>query len=274
VTTLHAGNPTRWGAEKQSLVRSWLPGAKHPEIWAAISTMAPKIFPGADPCAFMGFCANGESLAANTTETVPEEPFHELGIFGTEGGMRFKPAPDPNPNGAMNSWGELHAHPDVVALLGRPATMVAGAWKRAADDQVAIGLVNIRRHARNVFAALGASVAPASEGSLWFVALGFMGWSAGPGRTISHVKPHVAALAIAPEISRWGALMHHVAVSSPTGHKHANPAYSCARTAQKLECGRQLQAFMGPTCSAWYDLHDGMDSAPLYDAIARLGYPQ
>jgi hypothetical protein len=283
VTALWTGNPSKWGLEKQYILRAWLPGyvakshrpAAHPEIWTNIVAMAAKIFPGADACAFMGFCANGESLAANTTESVPKQEFHEMGIFGTEGGLRDKPAPDPNPKGRYCSWAALADDVDVRALLGgKSATMVPNAWKHEADDQCAVGLVNIRRHARSVFAALDPRIGPASDGSLWFTAVGFMAWSAGgPGAT-SHIKPHVEALAAVPENQRWGALMVEISKTHPHGFRHLNAAYSIARTAQKLEAGRMLQEDIGPVCNAWFDERlINADRAELFETIAKLGYP-
>ncbi len=88
-----------------------------------------------------------------------------------------------------------------------------------------------------------------------------MAWSAGAGRVVQHVAPFAAKLAAVDEAMRWPALMHAVALAHPTGHRHLNAAYSCARTAQKLEAGR--------TDDAWF----GAVDAPLYEAIARLGYP-
>lgn len=278
MSKLHGGNPTAWGASKLSLLKSWLPGAKHPAIWAAISRMVPVVFPGAEPTAFMGFCANGESLTANTTDSVAKQYFHEMGIFGTEGGARGGAVPNPDIHAKFNGqpqpnhWTPLHNNPDVRALLGgRNATMVDGAWKKACDDQCAIGLVNLRNQSRGIFRRFP-SIAPTTEGSIWFVAMGFMSWSAGPGNTIKHLKPYIDQLAAVPEKQRWGKFMQLVAAGNPTGRRHANAAYSCARTAQKLEAGRLLQEFLGPVCSAWYDLQVD-DQAGLYAKIAKLGYP-
>jgi hypothetical protein len=284
---LHAGNPTRWGAEKQYLVRSWIPGyvpksdkspKAHPEIGAAASTMVPVVFPGAEWTAFLGFAANGESLNANTTESVAAQRFHEIGVMGTTAGPRDQHAPCMDPRAKFagdvqpNSWVHLYDHEDVVSLLGRKAVVGHNEWKGKALDQMAVGVVDLARSSQLVANALDDRIRPKSEGSLWRVAIGFMGWSAGDPRAAAHIRKHAEPLAAVSESERWATLIRLVAAGPSLPKGHSNPAYSVARTWQKLDCGRQLQEFMGPTCSAWFDAGLGADEAALKETIARHGY--
>jgi hypothetical protein len=228
---------------------------------AVLRAMAPVVFPDAPAAVFVGFCLNA-GQTENTTEVVPKQAFHEMGWWGTEGGMRDKPAPNPNAAAKYNSWGKLHADSLVVSLLGRKATMRHNAWKQAIEDQHAIGLVNVRRHALN---ALGPLWEP-PLGSLWEVAAGFAAWSAGSSRMGARFERHRAALAAVPEGERWAAYCALVAQEKPgASGSHSNAAYSVLRTLQKLECGRTLAVRVGqPT--TWWDA--GPDAATV-ETIVR-----
>ncbi len=166
MSDLRVGNPTRWGLDKLSLLKSWCTGGKHPEIWVAINKMSPQVFPGAPPEVIMGFCANGGGLTENTTDNDPKQTFHECGIFGTECGLRGGPAPNQNPFATYNSWGLVHNNATVRLLLGgRDATMVPDAWKTAVDDQVAVGLVNILREGKSLATKIDHRLIPQDPGS-------------------------------------------------------------------------------------------------------------
>ncbi|MBP1693333.1 MAG: D-alanyl-D-alanine carboxypeptidase [Chloroflexi bacterium] len=239
-------------------------------VGSALRQMAPQAFPGTPPQVFMGFCANG-SVRGNTTECASEtcrkQAFHEIGLFGTEAGLRSRPAPDPNPGGEYNSWGRL-AGTDLVRRLlgGRSATMQPDAWKTAIPDQVAVGLANLLDHGRNVSALLDPSIRSSGPGSLWFVALCFMGWSAGDGRTAKkHINPLSSALAAVPESRRWGEFLRLAADGIRSGRldlrgkrKHNSIAWSALRTWQKLAAGQLLASQTGGNL-AWFD--PGLGSA-------------
>jgi hypothetical protein len=279
---MHAGNPIQWGRDKLPNMRTWFPPAgpkRYPTVATLLEQFAAKIFPGVPWQAFAGFCANGEYPWANTTEGVPDQQFHEVGLAGTPAGLRAKPAPDPDANGKYNTYGRLHAHADVVALLadaahpqGRPATMVPNAWKTAIADQLAVGFLDIRGNGRSVASLLDPRLRPASESSTWFIALAFAGWSAGPGRAAAHVKARTAELAAVAEADRWGTWIR-IAAAGPGGHKgHQNPAYTVARTWQKLEAGRLLSEESGDRCPAWFDYGLDDEHAALCAEIAAKGY--
>ncbi len=102
-----------------------------------------------------------------------------------------------------------------------------------------------------------------------------MSWSAGEGGTASHLKRYQEALAVVPEQQRWAALIREIVKAKPTGFKHANPAYSAARTWQKIEAGRLLQdsgATGATKCSTWFDSGLGADDADLQEQLAEIGY--
>ncbi len=273
---LHAGNPIQWGRDKLPRMRTWEPPAgkgRYPTVGATLREFVPIVLPGIPWQAIAGFAANGEYPWANTTEAVKAQPFHEMGLMGTEGGARAKPCPDPDRNGRYNSYGKLHDHADVRECLGgRSATMVRNAWKTAIADQLAVGLVDIRSDGRELAALLDPRIRPVSEASTWFVALAFSSWSAGAAGAAKHIRPHASALAVVDESARWGTLIRLVAAGPARPKGHSNPAYTVARTWQKLEAGRLLGDETGPTCSAWFDYGLGADHAALCAEIARKGY--
>ncbi len=275
-TPLHKGNPIQWARDKIGRMRTWeAPAGKgrYPTVGPILREFVPLVLPGVPWQAIAGFAANGEYPWANTTEAVPKQGFHEMGLLGTEGGLRTKPAPDPDPSGKYNSYGRLHDHADVkLCLGGRAATMVHNAWKTAIEDQLAVGLVDVRSDGRELAALLPPSIRPQSEASTWFCALAFMSWSAGAGGAAKHVRPFAPALALVDESARWGTLIRLVAAGPARPKGHGNPAYTIARTWQKLEAGRLLGDETGPTCSAWFDYGLGAEHGSLCAEIARNGY--
>ncbi len=278
MSNLRVGNPTRWGLEKLPLLKSWCPEHKQPEIWLTIQRMAPQVFPGAPPEVFMGFCANGERIDANTTESSPKQEFHEIGLWGTEAGLNTGPAPNKNPFAKYNSWGLLHNNVTVRKLLGdRDAIMTPDGWKSAVDDQCAIGLVNLQRTLMDLSHKIHQNLVPEDPASLWAIALAFMAWSAGVGGTASHLKRYQNALADEPESKRWGAFIREIVKAQPTGLKHVNPAYSAARTWQKITAGQILQdsgATGAAKCSTWFDAGLGSEDADLREQLAEIGYKE
>jgi hypothetical protein len=234
---MSTATPDAWARDK---------AARAISIWngvagVALRDMVPLAFPGADPTAFVGFMCNA-GQRENTTENVPAQRFHEGGWFGTEMGSREGPAPNPDPHAPDNAWGREHAHPLVVTMLGgRSATMRPDGWKDAPRDQVAVGLVNLLHHADSAFAGLDV-LKPATHGSLWDVAVGFMGWSAGSPRTHARLAVWRDALAAVPEAQRWQEFVRLASTGKPGPSGHGNVAYSALRTLQKLEAGRQTAA--------------------------------
>jgi hypothetical protein len=279
-------SPTSWGREKLPKMRRWLQDkdlrAKKlldVPVGSTLRAMTPQVFPGVPAEAIAGFCANA-NVTENTTEGIRAQPFHEMGLFGTEGGPRAGPAPNPDPNAKDNSWGKLANHPLVRQLLGgRSATMEHNRWKTQIPDQVAIGLVNVRRHGENVVRLLDARLRPdvSTSSSPFFVACCFMGWSAGDGTAAKHFNRFADALARVPENQRWGRFLREVAEGVRSNRlnlrglrKHRSPAYSALRTWQKLAAGQLLAKEVGGTV-AWFDFGLGSDESWIADTITCAG---
>lgn len=218
----------------------------------------------------MGFASNG-TQTGDTALTPSRIEFHELGYFGVEGGPSSLPAPNANTT-QPNSWYRLHNDPRVRRMLGdRDATMTP--WPTSGqsasipvDDQIAIGLANVADDIEAMRRSVPGNIRPSTASSLWAVALGFMGWSAGVAGATSHLRRYAEQLAQVPEDQRWVALLRLVAAdptSAASGSNHRSPAHTVNRTQQKLRVGRGLSAAIGgPT--AWFQIDDGAE-----DAIAR-----
>lgn len=258
-------NPYSWGREKQVFFRRvWDPG----EVGQSARRMVPEIWPGVPYEAFLGFAANGTVRGGTTEDTARPPPygannsFHEIGIYGTEAGRTSAsevgsfpgipvPVPlAPAPGMQSNSWRALANNPDVVRLLGHPASLSPNGWTPV-PDQTAVGIVNIRKAADRVARGIGRA-APNDRNSLWSVAIGFGGWSAGTSGMANHIRRYEAEIAQYPDAQKWGAFLAAVARDRPSGYKHSNPAYSAMRTWQKLEAGRQLAINNGSGRQNWF----------------------
>jgi hypothetical protein len=234
-------------------------------LGTAVRRMTPLAWPGVPPEVIIGFTTNG-AQTANTALSPPlgvNNPFAELGYFGTEGGPRSTPpnaGPYPNPTVTTdNSWLLLHADPTVVRLLGHPATMVPDAWKTDLDAQTAIGIVNLRKRLDTVNGLVASTGASATDPSTsWAVALAFAGWSAGAAGMATWVRRYAAALRPVPEGQRVAAWANAVAADAAAGPhrvvgvRHANPAYTLMRTLQKIEAGRQLALANSSAQAGWF----------------------
>lgn len=197
--TWEKAQPIEYADDKQRMLdKRW-----KAELGECLRTMVPKVWPGVDPTVFLGFTAFSTSSKENTTEAVENQRFHEIGYFQTEAGLRDKPAPDPNPAGSYNNWGKLHDHSLVVELLGRPAVMGRDEWKTNIPDQVAVGLVNLKRKLESGMSKLPAEVYPKDMSSTWAVLLAFTMFSRGVGQTLKCLKPYQDKLADFSENERW-----------------------------------------------------------------------
>jgi len=261
--------PSRYESSKLSeTTRRW-----NGDLGRRVREWSPQVLPGVPPEAIMGFASNG-SANGDPGLTPAHADFHEIGYFGIEGGPYNIPAPNRNTS-QPNSWYRLHNDPRVRQMLGRDATMVPwpvrneGTSQASADipidDQIAIGLANVADDIRRMRGSVPAEVRPSSESSLWAVALGFMGWSAGTGASSGHIRRYAAQLAGVPESERWPTLLRLVAAdrSLPRTSRHNNPAWTVLRTQQKLRVARGLAISLGRDAS-WYAVDDGAE-----DAIAR-----
>lgn len=212
-------------------------------------------FGSAPPDALLGQTA-GASLTDNTTEGVPNQPFHEIGCWQIPAGNASGPAPNPNPNAAYNAWGRLASNPKVRNALGRNATMEPNGWKTAPVDQAVVGLAYLFSERNAVNLELDRSITSIDVGSSWSVALAFLGFSAGARRAANHINPLVQELAAVPENKRWNEFVHVWAQGLKTGkysgkgNKHQSTSYSIMRTMQKLASGAALLKLRLPLVNA------------------------
>lgn len=260
-------SPANWANEKyKSKLQYWWNDREKDGNVALVGThirnMTPKVFPGVPPEAIFGFCANG-NIRENTTTVIPSQRFHEIGLFGTEAGSRKGPAPSRNHREDHNSWGKFANLDQVKKLLdGRSATMIENAWKKAIDDQVAVGLINLRERGKTVAKLLPLSIQPdTTSSSIYHIACCFMGWSAGAKRTREHLQLFENELRKVPEHLRWGVFLKVLAEgiqkkrSDLNLHEkgHKNPAWSALRTWQKLTAGLLLAKNVGGNVQ-WFDI--------------------
>lgn len=261
---LSSSTPSGYARSKLSFARRMWDGSEG-DLGAALRTMVPIVWPGVPPEVFVGFCTNG-ARTANTALSRPagvENPFAEMGYFGTEGGPRSTPpnaGPYPNPtNTRDNSWLALHADPLVVRALGHEATMAPNGWRTDIPAQAAVGLVNLRKRLDAVNRAAPANTGAANASGTWAVFLAFAGWSTGVGGITGHLRRYAAAIAAAPEMGRIDAYQNAVLADIQAGRSSTwtagshtrNPAYTLVRTLQKMYAGRALAEAVGGNV-AWF----------------------
>lgn len=249
-------------------------------IGLAVQRFSPVAFPGAPPEAFLGFTEEGGSFnpASQDTALPPvNNSFHEVGYFQTEAGPASGPAPNPDPNADANNWGRHANDPLVVQMLGRPATMVPGAWASAIDDQTAVGLASLLGHAQAVAAQLPPEIQPSDQGSLWNVALAFMGFTEGDSGAARTVNRYADALTGVPDSRKFSALADAVILDAqnngPVGAagSYSNPAYDVLNAWGKLETGRQLAQNLGRDAS-WFDMGFGDNEPAVQQAVDDAAY--
>lgn len=272
--TATTGLPAAYAREKRRmLVRRWEGPAGD-----ALRRMVPRAWPGVPPLAMLGFTAFSTSPRENTTTAVPDQQFHEVGLFQVEAGLRDGPAPNPDPRAEYNAWGALHDDPLVRELLGdRDATMRPGAWADAIDDQVAVGLANLRRHL-DAFSRAVPELAPRDLASVWAVATAFTTFSRGRGQSERVMATLAAKIAGISEATRWTVWAETLAIEALKGVRgidtregRKGAAYGWARTHQKLTSGRIVAQSLGDQAALdWY----GPDLAPETAlTLTRLAYP-
>ena len=305
MSTLPEGHPERWAASKLAEARRrWGLPAFATTARAAVA----RLMPGSPVSWVFGFAANG-GTGENTTGWVTGSPderaaaeragrrplggvaaqsFHELGAFGVEGGAASGPAP-----GAGSAWSTLAVSEDVRAVLGRAASTSPGGWRNV-SDQVAVGVANLRRHARGVWALLPPEVRWPVDANRypvtwtpWVASCASCGWSAGDagmGRLVTQELDAAgrAALAAVPEADRWEALCALVLARleanpmRPLGARShgANPAYRLVRTLQKLKAGELLSREVEPSGAGWYAQRwpSGVDGSAVVERLTVLAY--
>ena len=207
-----------------------------------------RTWPGTTALQWAGFMSNG-SGNEDTANSPSPAPFHEIGYFGTTAGPSSNHTCPNNDTGRENDWYHFYNNPQVVALLCRPAYMANGCWRDSAGgfpDQCAVGLVSMFSKYNYIHNSMPAGVRPESPDNIWALALTFMSWSAGPGGTLSHMRPFYDRLRAFPEDQRWDALRRMMAEDLISGRmpigisrSHSNPAYSVLRTQQKIAAATQ-----------------------------------
>jgi hypothetical protein len=243
-----------------------------------VRQFSPQVFPGAPPEALMALSTIG-GQTEDTCDNTPGQSFHELGLYQTEGGPCSGPGPNPDPYAPDNNWGRLANSSVVTSLLGRPATMVDGAWRQAVDDQTAVGLANVAAHAASVASQLSdPSLAPTDPGGTWNIFLGLTGFSAGDSGAARTVNRYAAQLAGVDERARVAALIDAILVDAQNGTlpgstlgDHGSPAYDALRSLQKLAAGRALAQQTGGDVG-WFDYGFGDQQDAATAAIDDAAY--
>ena len=279
-------DPRAWARDKRDRM------TRRTREWGDLVERASAILtPGVPVAAHLGFAANG-GRDENTTGwiscsdreraealtlgrkplggdprtgygAVTSDDLHELGAWGVEGGH----VPDEVATGDC-AWVRGARSDGVRKVLDRAG--VEGAdWHGAHEDQIAIGVWNLARHAAQIRAKVDPRLSWGVDdkpSTLWRWALTMMSWSAGTGGAARHVARYVDALAALPEAQRWGAFVRLAATYDGDGKRHARPSYSALRTCQKIEAAR-LTADV--SALAW--LADGLDvdREAVYAALVR-----
>lgn len=198
--------PTAYGRSETSKL---LP-RRNGELWNILRPMVPAAFPNADPdvmaVALVGFTSTVTGWNEDTADASDPRrraPFHEVGIGNVPAGVVAGPAPNPNPHAPYNSWGQLAGSELVRRLLGRPATMVPGAWREAHSDQVAVWLADQVRNETEARVRLPPAMRPSVAGwSAYRVGMMFAAFSVGPiGAALALTPP--SGVTVPPEGERW-----------------------------------------------------------------------
>lgn len=258
-----------------------LRGRKAGEIGRITARMVPIVFPGVSPDVFHGFTAFTMSPTENTTEAVLTQSFHEIGLYQVEAGLRTGPAPNQNPNATYNNWGKQAGSPLVRQLLGRSATMVPNAWKTALEDQIAVGLVNLRKDADDISRQLVAGIRPdPTRWSNWRIMLAFTAFSRGVGQAKAVFNAMEVDLSGIPEDQRWRAARRTVALSAAQPRPgiaaivnrpgKTGAAYALVRTEQKYESGKLLAQNTGD--ASWFTEGYTSSDDAIEQAIAATAY--
>ena len=244
--------PSNYAYEKRGMLRARWDGASSSSgdrrVGDAIRRFSPTVFPGIPPQAVICQTLNAMSPTENTTEGSASQSFHEIGIFQVPAGPRSGPAPNPSASAADNAWARLATSQKVRNLLGRNAVMGENQWKTAIDDQVAVGLWNLREDGESVVAGLPVDARPARTDSDYFLRLCSMGFSKGSGGAVAVVRPYAAVLAQVNEANKWRTLRCAIAADALRGiggTGKGGRAHGIIRADQKFEAGPWLMSQVG-----------------------------
>lgn len=255
--------PSTYAAAKLAKLRPRFDGT----LGAALGQMVPASpFAGAPLSAVVGFTAIGDATEDTCSAArwrTRAGSFHEIGEFQTPAGPCSGPAPNPDRDAAMNHWGQLATSSMVRELLGgRDAVMTVGAWRlnSSVRDRAAIGLADLYRGLVDLEGRIPVELMPRTGGSLWSLALAFAAFSAGAAgaaQALAPVEDELARVEESQRFARWPAALvelHQAGRRWGPANEHPNPAYTCARTWQKLQAGKVLADAVGEQSASWYVL--------------------
>lgn len=201
---------------------------------------------------------------------------HELGPFGVEAGH----VPD-LVAGSGTPWHELASSEVVRKILGRDA-VTGSDWYGALEDQCAVGVACIRRHAIAMNAKLRgidprlAWTADGDDGAPkvwtpWSFWPGVAAWSAGEGGLARHLTRYASTLVATPEADRLAAFVRCASGYDDGGAKHVRPSYTALRTLQKMAGGRLAVPLIAdePWAAQWMDDGLGADRPQVLAALVR-----
>ena len=288
-----SADPRKWAESKERKIARYA----RPELLALFRRARDVAMPGVPVAALIGSACNGDldecttgwiscsdreravalalgrkPLGGDPREgygNVNSDDLHEVGPFGVEGGK----VPDRVATGSC-PWVSLADDEATRKILGRDA-VTGSAWRGAFADQIALGVVNLARHGRQINARLAPALRWLEDGdvgpkvwSAYAFALANMGWSAGSGGASKHVNAYAAELAALPEAQRWGEFCRRAGAVNDPGYKHRADEWSALRTCQKIRAGVLACTTTGEDVAWFVDGLDG-DREQVYAALVR-----
>lgn len=257
---LRGKTPSGYAADYLPMLRGRYAG----ELGQLVREWGPRVLPGAPATAILGMTTIGRQRE-NTGEGNPpaNRVFHEIGYFQTPAGPASGPAPNPDPSLPYSHWADLGQTELVRGLLGRAPTLVAGAWRDAIPDQVAVGLADLkaeRARLERLLVAAGIPT-PTREGSPMDVALTFMAFSAGPASAANALRqlglaewvtdldsPNAFTELVTGALGQY----EHMGRPPPGPGRYPNPWHALLRVWQKLSAGYALAKNLRLPEQDWY----------------------
>jgi len=236
--TATTGQPSRYAAEKLPVMRErWgaAPGV-------ALHAMGPEVWPRTPLPALLGVTAN----ATGPTERYCAD-FCAIGLYQIP----------------ERTWDALRTNATVRRLLGNHDAVPSGDFADHIPDQIATGIVSLRRDLDAVSSRLAAAIRP-TEGTQWQLMLAVMAYVVGAQGAASAIAPVGGQLADVSETDRFGTL---VQLAATRGDRAL--VYPVTRAWQRLATGRALAGSLGES-TEWYDV-----AAPATAEVALAGllYP-
>lgn len=293
---MSATNPTDWAQDKKRKITKYASNP-HLETFRKARDVS---MPGVPLAALVGVAANG-NLDENTTcwivgdederqEAIrkgrkplggrPDEGYgkigsenlHELGPFGVEGGH----CPEPVAANPECPWVSLADSDDAQKILGRHAVH-GRAWYGAHEDQIVLGIINLKRHARAVRKRLVPRLQWEEDGedgpkawTLWPFLCACMSWSAGSGGAAKHINAYADELVRLPPQLRPGKFFLRAGEVDDPGFKHRADEWTALRTRQKHAAGLlAIETTQELSAAEWMDLGLGILLPEVDRALVR-----